>query len=345
MLEPFQHKKSKAMRQLLLFSLLLGCLACQSQPPTSMSNQDPLLCNPDSGLCELPAHRFNPQGQTQQPASTGTKPIQVLYFTDPICSSCWGIEAQLRKLKLEYGHCVELDYRMGGLLPDWSYNSGGISKPSDVAQHWDEVSVHYDMPIDGDVWLEDPLDSSYPPSIAFKAAQLQDKAKALVFLRELRELVFLRKTNITRWAILETAAKKAGLDPQQFKTDFSGPARHAFQTDLELARALGVRGFPTLLFVHADGRREMLYGAVPYSGFEQVVLKLQPGAVRAGYSNTWESLFSIYPSLTAREFTELSGMPRSAAEELLVQLARTGRLEQHATKNGSVWTLKPAPAR
>jgi hypothetical protein len=55
---------------------------------------------------------------------------------------------------------MEVKYRMGGLLTDWSYNNGGISKPSDVAHHWDEVSVYYDMPIDGNVWLEDPLPSS-----------------------------------------------------------------------------------------------------------------------------------------------------------------------------------------
>ena len=82
---------------------------------------------------------------------------------------------------MEYGDAIEIEYRMGGLLPDWSYNSGGISKPSDVAHHWDEVSEHYDMPIDGDVWLEDPLDSSYPPSIAFKAAQIQDNEKGYLF--------------------------------------------------------------------------------------------------------------------------------------------------------------------
>src|SRR5690554_7679262 len=73
---------------------------------------------------------------------------------------------------------------MGGLLPDWNYNSGGISSPKDVAGHWDEVSVHYDMPIDGDLWLEDPLNSSYPPSIAFKAAQMQDEEKAFLFMRD-----------------------------------------------------------------------------------------------------------------------------------------------------------------
>jgi predicted DsbA family dithiol-disulfide isomerase len=118
------------------------------------------------------------------------KPVKIIYYTDPICSSCWGIEPQLRKLKLEYGNNIEVEYRMGGLLPNWSYNSGGISKPSDVAHHWDEVSVYYDMPIDGNVWLEDPLNSSYPPSIAFKAAQMQDNEKAILFLREIREMVF-----------------------------------------------------------------------------------------------------------------------------------------------------------
>lgn len=117
----------------------------------------------------------------------------------------------MRKLKLEYGDQLEVIYKMGSLLPDWSYNSGGISKPSDVAHHWDEVSIYYDMPIDGDVWLEDPLPSSYPPSIACKAAQMQNEDKAILFLREIREMVFLEKKNITKWEHIALAAKKTGL--------------------------------------------------------------------------------------------------------------------------------------
>lgn len=50
------------------------------------------------------------------PAQT-TKPITLLYFTDPICSSCWGTEPQLRRLKLEYGDAIDIQYHMGGLLP------------------------------------------------------------------------------------------------------------------------------------------------------------------------------------------------------------------------------------
>lgn len=197
---------------------------------------NPLLCKPESGICEIPAHNMNMADNT--PVKANKKPVKIIYYTDPICSSCWGIEPQLRKLKLAYGPYIEVEYRMGGLLPDWSYNSGGISKPSDVAHHWDEVSLYYDMPIDGDVWLEDPLHSSYPPSIACKAAQLQDNEKAILFLRHIREMVFLQKKNITKWEHLESAAKDAGLDLGKFKADYDGKAKELFQEDLALGRSL-----------------------------------------------------------------------------------------------------------
>ena len=158
-----------------------------------MKTQNPLLCDPKTGICELPQTELT---SIIKHISTEKKPVKVMYYTDPICSTCWGIEPQLRKLKLEYGGVLDIEYRMGGLLPDWSYNSGGISEPSDVAPHWDEVSKYYDMPIDGDVWLEDPLHSSFPPSIAFKAAQLQSETKALSFLRRIREMVFLEKKSV-----------------------------------------------------------------------------------------------------------------------------------------------------
>jgi hypothetical protein len=45
--------------------------------------------------------------------------------------------------------------------------------PLDAAKHWEEVSKEHKTPLDGDIWIEDPLHSSYPPSIAFKAAQIQ----------------------------------------------------------------------------------------------------------------------------------------------------------------------------
>lgn len=296
---------------------------------------NPLLCDVETGTCEIPAA----QEQTDHTAiaQSNQKPVKVVYYTDPICSSCWGIEPQLRKLKLEYGHTIAIEYRMGGLLPDWSYNSGGISKPSDVAQHWDEVSAHYDMPIDGDVWLEDPLHSSYPPSIAFKAVQIQSDEKAIVFLRQIREMVFLQKKNITKWEYLETAAQLVGIDLVQFKADYEGSAKELFQKDLKFGKELGVRGFPSLFFIDEHRNKEFVYGSKPYSFYEMAILKLFPQAVKIEYKKSWEALFAKYPTLTAKEFAELSGTPRNKSEQILDDLVANRKLEKVTTKNGNLW--------
>lgn len=299
---------------------------------------NPLLCDIETGMCQTADANTD-----VVPLSTKKsieKSIKLIYYTDPICSSCWGIEPQLRKLKLEYGNVIEIEYRMGGLLPDWNYNSGGIGKPSDVATHWDEVSIHYDMPIDGDLWLEDPLDSSYPPSIAFKAAQIQDEDKAVLFMREIREMVFLKKKNIAKWEHLATAANNVGLNVEQLETDFEGKAKTLFEEDLKLGKELGVRGFPTIFFTDAAGNDETVYGSRPYAFYEMAILKLNQNATKSEYSKHWETLFSIYPSLTAKEYSELSGTPRNESEIILNELSKKGALEKFITKNGSIWSIK-----
>jgi putative protein-disulfide isomerase len=323
---------------ILIIILTLGFSDCQAQTKKKMKNNNPLMCNPESGICEIQTN--NTSSSNTDLVKANNKPVKIIYYTDPICSSCWGIEPQLRKLKLEYGNSIEIEYRMGGLLPDWNYNSGGISKPSDVAHHWDEVSRYYDMPIDGDVWLEDPLHSSYPPSIAFKAAQMQSNEKAVLFLREIREMVFLQKKNITKWEHLEFAGKKAGLDIIKFKADYEGKAKEYFEEDLKLGVELGVRGFPTIYFTNATGNKEMVYGSNPYGIFEMALLKLHPAATKTTYDKTWKFVFSKYHSLTAKEFSELTETPRNECEKYLEDLTANGTLEKLTTKNGAIWTLK-----
>lgn len=299
---------------------------------------NPLLCDPEVGMCEVPSSKSDTSSFIK--LDKVEKPVKVIYFTDPICSSCWGIEPVLRKFVLEYGTVVEIEYRMGGLLPDWTYNSGGISKPSDVAHHWDEVSVYYDMPIDGDVWLEDPLHSSYPPSIAFKSAEIQSKEKAIVFMRNIREMVFLEKKNITKWEHIEQAVKNAELDLLKFKLDYEGQAKENFDKDLLLAREMGVRGFPTMFFTNKSGQREIVYGSKPYESYERALLKVLPDVKKQKYDNKAESLFKKYNTLTANEYSQLTGIARLEVEKALDELVAIGMLEKFNTKNGAMWRLK-----
>jgi putative protein-disulfide isomerase len=300
---------------------------------TTASN--PLLCDPEEGFCRLPNADTVEEVVVASPA---TPSVRIVYFTDPICSSCWGIEPQLRRLKLEYGDQVKVDYRMGGLLPSWDiYNSGGISEPRDVAGHWDEVSHHYEMPIDGDVWLEDPLPSSYPPSIAFKAAQRQDGHKALRFLRRIREMVFLEKKNITRWEHLADAAGSAGLDVARLALDYAGVAEQDFQADLALAKQYGVRGFPTLFVQDSADGQVMVYGVRPYTTIVEAVQRVLPTAKPQHYATDWQGLFGHYSSLTAKEYAVLSGKDMATAQAELEQLTGQGALRVTMTKNGGIW--------
>jgi 2-polyprenyl-6-methoxyphenol hydroxylase-like FAD-dependent oxidoreductase/predicted DsbA family dithiol-disulfide isomerase len=216
--------------------------------------------------------------------------LTVNYFTDPICSTCWIIEPAWKKLILEYGHCLEVRYIMGGLLPSWKDCKGKIQSPSDAARHWREVADAYSMPIDPGVWTEDPLSSSFPPSIAFKAAQLQDEQKALLFLRRIREMIFLEKKNIMKWRFLETAALEVGLDTARFRRDYTGAARPAFEADLMMAKAFGVVSFPTLTFSNGAGESVRLKGHQHYKEFEKVILQLAPSAVKAGVGSQPERL-------------------------------------------------------
>ncbi len=328
-------------KNILFLGLFLICVQTSKSQNimenNKLTNINPLLCDPELGICEVPSEKVT--NQTTEIKAI-RKPIKVLYFTDPICSSCWGIEPQLRKMKLEYGEFIEVEYHMGGLLPDWSYNSGGISKPSDVAHHWDEVSAYYQMPIDGDVWLEDPLHSSYPPSIAFKAAQIQDKQKAISFLRKIREMVFLEKKNITHWEHISNAALLSGLDTNQLKEDFDNAGKDLFEKDLALARELGVRGFPTMFFVDESNNQVKVYGSKPYQVYEDAILKLKKDVTKNNYNVTLLDLFNKYKTLTSKEYALLKNISFEEAEKELSLMYQNKLINKFTTKNGNLWIVK-----
>ncbi len=294
-----------------------------------MDRTNSMNCNTESGICEVLPVKNDPSLR---------KPLKLVYFTDPICSSCWGIEGQLRKLKSEYGAYFDIEYRMGGLLPSWdAYNGSDVGKPTDVASHWDEAGAHYDMPVNGDVWLEDPLSSSYPPSIAFKAAQVQDEHKALLFLRRIKEMVFVEKRNITKWEHLEKAALEAGLDAAQLKKDFEGEGMKRFENDLALAAEAGVRGFPTIYFTDDEGNRLKVYGSKPYEVYEKTLLNLFPTAVKQKPKADLQQLFSEYPGITAKEYAMIAGIVIEAATVYLDRSVNEGHLLAVPAKNGSLY--------
>jgi len=294
-------------------------------------------CDLDSGLCAPSIDKGLESISLDAPSK-----VRMYYFTDPICSHCWAIEPQLLRFKLEYGEQVEIIYKMGGLLPGWKGFAdvkNGISGPSDVAPHWDEVGQHSGMSIDGDVWLEDPLDSSYPPSIAFKAVEFQGSTLAQAFLRRIREMVFLERKNICREEHLKAALTQIGGDVDRFIKDFQGPqAEKACREDLRQRKNMGVRGFPTFIFAGKGNQGFRMKGSLPYDQYAAALEKVMheeanPSSVELGIAQ----LLSLRGFLATQELTVALDLDREEALTQLNLLVEEGKVREENQKFGSFW--------
>ncbi|MEK6537003.1 MAG: hypothetical protein AABZ63_05925 [Actinomycetota bacterium] len=60
--------------------------------------------------------------------STMDPVIELIIYTDPYCTWCWGSEPVLRKIQEVYGDQVRLVYKMGGLVEDTSRFKDPLNK-------------------------------------------------------------------------------------------------------------------------------------------------------------------------------------------------------------------------
>lgn len=275
---------------------------------------------------------------TAEPVKTKKKKIEILYFTDPICSTCWSIQPHLRKLKLTYGNELSLNYIMGGLLPSWkNFNRGGIQQSNDVIAHWDEVAHVTGMPIDSSVWKTDPLESSFPPSIAFKAAQMQDVDKAIIFLRRMNELVFLEATNISIDTVLKKAAFDSGLDVARLFRDIKNKAYHQFYDDLALSKELNIDMLPTFI-IKSNGIEEIaLKGYQNFNSLEQAILQLHPTIQKNKKRINPFDIFKAFPTLTEKEFSFLTDTSPQVSARIIHQLLSKNFITQKGVPSKAVF--------
>ncbi len=216
--------------------------------------------------------------------------IEIIEFTDPVCTWCWGSEPVLRKLETRFGEQVKISYIMGGLVQDImsfydSYNDiGGDPDRSNIniAKHWVDASERHGMPVrnQGFKLFSKEHPSTYPQNIAYKAAQMQDQTLANKFLRRIREAsaAEARQTNTTE--VLLELASEVGLDIARFLDDFThGPAQKAFEQDLAITAKYGARGFPSFLLKY--GEKEMLIrGYKRYEDFKALIGHLSGGEIQ-----------------------------------------------------------------
>jgi putative protein-disulfide isomerase len=247
-------------------------------------NNNNMICDLETGVCGVAGEEEMGLIDFSQPK----KSIEVYYVTDPICSHCWAIEPVLRRFKEQYGHYFNFHPVMGGLLEKWHDGpidpANGIYKPADVAPHWREVGEHSRMPIDGSLMIDNPVQSSFPPSRVYKVIQKNNNdALAYEFLRRAREVLFPFNQNISDLSVLIDIVNNLGLDGEAIVREAEQPAgQQLLNEDFALARSLGARGFPTIIMINEENKGVKIVGGRPFEyyvdGLKQVLNKeeLQP---------------------------------------------------------------------
>lgn len=266
--------------------------------------------------------------------------VNILYYTDPMCCACWAMEPVLRKLTEEYGDHFNLVLKMGGLLEDWNcVSDSDFSKPEDLESHWKEVGDMYGMPISGAVWRNDPLHSSYPPSLAYIAAKKQGEALARVFFRKLRESLFIYDVNISLEENLLEIASLSGLDESRFLSDFRNPrTKESLHSEIAESRALGINTFPTLVFIGDDDRSHSISGVRPYETYVFLLKEIMgylPEKRRLNYSLS--ELFEKYDLLSLREISCLTDLPMQSVTSELGDLVVRKAIEPVKVHSSFYW--------
>ncbi len=283
--------------------------------------------------------------------------IKVTYFTDPICSTCWVIEPYINKLLTEYESHLTLNFKMGGLLPNWSdYKPiiNNLPKAEYLNKLWTDQSKKYGINLDGSIWLTNPIQSSFPASIAYYAAKNQGEQKAFDFLRTIRQMLFMSNKDVSQERHLITAAINCKLNLEQFLNDIeNGNAHKQFNDDLAETKVWNITSFPSLVFSNEKGDYEI---GIPlnnhndfddlYTNWENIIRKLTSNqSLKQVGPVTITNLLEKHKRMSLSEIKILTGHSNAYIDKELQQAINQGIIIEEKYKYAVYYCYNETPFR
>ena len=260
--------------------------------------------------------------------------VDVVEFTDPLCSVAWGAEPVFRLFRWRYGHVCNWRTVMGGLagdlstgIADWTRESAAVP----MEKYWRRVTRITGQPYPKPMHLM--LRSTDPAGRAVKAAALQGADVERRTLRRLRESIFLfGRGPETAGEFLEVFAGVPGFDPDRWSADFvSAEVGECYRADWAEARTpndyvrayrsddpmAGVMrhseghdryDFPTVLFRGPTGEHTVP-GWLPFESYVEALEAASPGSTATPRPNpSVTDSFETFGVLTAKELEVLCGV-------------------------------------
>ena len=269
------------------------------------------------------------------------------------------MEPAIRGLMVAFGDGLRWSFVMGGLGRDLLDEGSGPSRQlgsaaiARLVREWLTAAEVAEAPLDPLVWFESPLRSTFPASMAVKAASEQASDGGYRYLRRLREGILCERRRLDHAEPLVEEARAAGLDVERFRIDLrSHGITEAFAADLDATAALAqeepaggdVHGsrtasgavLPTLVISNEAGERRVLVGLRSLAECRAAAEEL--GAESSGdRAPTPEALIERFGRVTTHEVVEVCELPGPRAAAELWRLAGEWKIRVRRCLTGELW--------
>lgn len=198
--------------------------------------------------------------------------LEFLYFTDPMCSWCYGIGPGIEALKAEYADRIPLRVVPGGLRPDETAPMPE-KMAREIAGHWEHVREASGKEFDFGFFEKYPgfVYDTKPSCKAVAVANEMDEEKALPLQHEIQTRFYARAEDPTRPDTLKSAAASVGLDGDEFERRFADDAAELLvQEGFQYSRAFGIHSYPTLVMRVRDQYVLVTQGYRPLDQLRQI---------------------------------------------------------------------------
>ena len=254
----------------------------------------------------------------------------------------------VRRLMADFGDELRFRFVMAGLAREYSADD----HPRMVTA-WLDQAERSRMPFDPLIWRDSPPKSTYPASMAMKAAADQSPADGgYAYLRAVREGIFCFRRKLDTADALTEVATQTGLNGDRFRLDLNSNAVvEAFGDDLEIARDVDEKAraagyavaagskervtLPTLYFTGEDGARQEVYGAAEYPDYRAAAMAAgaKPDGPKLGVIDA----LNRFGRMATREVEEVCGLKGPRAEGELWQLALEFEVKPTRVLTGWLW--------
>jgi putative protein-disulfide isomerase len=189
----------------------------------------------------------------------------LVYVADPMCSWCYGFTKEIAKIRRKYDD-MQFGMIMGGLKP---YNQEVMDDvlANWLRGHWEEIEEKTEQPFKYDILdLKNFVYDTEPPARAVVVARSISAAKEFDYFRRVQSSFYAYNRHPHDTNTYVNIARDLGISTTEFRKRFTSHDYILKTTkDFELARKLGINGFPSVLMILGDNSYIVARGYVKAS--------------------------------------------------------------------------------